>query len=148
MQHLVVSHAYGISDVPLGSEPDEQRKKMDSDPDSSSTTACVWWRNTNLVQAPNKGSPTKEGIRGREKSENLSQIGCQKGAHLPSLYRIRGGASLPPLPMWDLSHKGGSAPAIGGMRALPWRKGPRGSLPLHLMGHIGPIYPFYLYLII
>ena len=41
-------------------------KKMDSDPDSSSTTACVWWRNPNLVQPPNKGNPTKVGERERE----------------------------------------------------------------------------------
>ena len=41
VQHLVVSHAYGVSDVPPGSEPGEQRKKMDSDPDSS-TQRCAY----------------------------------------------------------------------------------------------------------
>ena len=52
MQHLVGLHAYGVSDVPPGSEPDEQRKKMDSDPDSSSTMACVWWRNPQCPMSP------------------------------------------------------------------------------------------------
>ena len=65
VHHLVVSHVYGVSDVPPGSEPAEQQKKMDLDPDSSSAMTCVWWRNPNIVQAPNKGSPMKEGERER-----------------------------------------------------------------------------------
>src|SRR4051812_33244119 len=65
-------------------------KKMDSDPGSSSTTTCVWWRNSNPVHPPNKGSPLKEGERGRERSTELICIFLEycvlKKGHPPHLY--------------------------------------------------------------
>ena len=69
MQHLVGLHAYGVSDVPPGSDPAEQQKKMDSDPDSSSVTASGWWRNLKpRVPAPNNGNHTKGEREGEERS--------------------------------------------------------------------------------
>src|SRR3954467_7124199 len=50
-------------------------KKMDSDPDSSSTTACVWWRNPQPSAASKQGE-SAQGRRKRERSEKLSQINC------------------------------------------------------------------------
>ena len=70
MHHLVGLHAYGVSDVPPSSEPDEQRKKMDSDPDSSSTTACVWWRNPQPSTSSKQWEPD-EGRRERERKNSM-----------------------------------------------------------------------------
>ena len=66
MQHLVGLQAYGVATSPRAPNLASSGNKMDSDPDSSSTTACVWSRSPNLVQTPNKGSLTKEGERERE----------------------------------------------------------------------------------
>ena len=95
VQHLVVSHTYGVCDVPPGSDPAEQRKKMDSDPNSSSTMACVWWRNPQpRVPAPNNGNHTKGERREREISRRLC---CVEKGSPPPLYIVLGGGA-PSLP--------------------------------------------------
>ena len=131
MQHLVGLHAYGVRDVPPGSEPDEQRKKMDPDRESSSTTTCVWWR---TLQCPMSLNPVcrlqtwephqreREGERRREKSTGVDypEIMCKK-VHPSSPFIIGGGVpiALPP-PCGTKPHKGGSWPATHGPRS-PWR---------------------------
>ena len=90
VQHLVGLHAYGVSDVPPGSEPDEQRKKMDSDPDSGNATASGRWRNLNpRVLVPNNGNHSKGEIGGRrEISRRLCCV--EKGDHPPLFIAPRG----------------------------------------------------------
>ena len=116
MQHLVVSHTYGVCDVPPGSDPAEQRKKMDSDPDSSSTTACVWWRNPQpRVPAPNNGNHTK-GEREGER-EVSKEMGCREGEPSSTIYSTKGGAPCRTSPRWDYSHhaygRGSGRPPCG-----------------------------------
>src|ERR1041385_9132263 len=72
-------------------------KKMDSDPDSSSTTAYVWWRNPE----PSVDSKQGESIRGGRKREKRTLKDELKGHPYPSLYRPRRGGNLPPFPRWD-----------------------------------------------
>ena len=69
MQHLVVSHTYGVCDVPPGSNPAEQRKKMDSDPDSSSATMVE------KPQTPSASSKQWEPHKGRERGRERSLKG-------------------------------------------------------------------------
>src|SRR4051812_47468768 len=66
-------------------------KKMDSDPDSSSTTACVWRRN------PQPSVASKYRRKEGERLEKLvsNQFILKKREPYPSLYRPRRGAILP-----------------------------------------------------
>ena len=70
-QYLTGLHVYGIVDVPPGSEPGEQRKKTDSDPDSGSATTCVWWRNPQ----PSADSKQWESDEGRRKRDRKNSMG-------------------------------------------------------------------------
>ena len=85
MQHLVVSHTYGVCDVSPGSDPAEQRKKMDSDPDSGNATASGRWRNLNpRVPVPNNGNHSKGEIGGRR--EISRRLCCVEKGNPPPLF--------------------------------------------------------------
>src|SRR3954464_10724323 len=82
-------------------------KKMDSDPDSSSTTACVWWRNPQ----PSVASKQGESTRGRRRREREMRT-CLKNmmikrAPLPLLIYAKEGCHPPPTSHVGLIPRGG-----------------------------------------
>src|ERR1041385_5238919 len=98
---------------------------MDSDPDSSSTMACVWWRNPQ----PSVDSKQGESTRGRRKEgerdeRNLSQINLYEEKGHPNPPYIGQGGVPPPL-----HFRGGTNPKGGGFWHSPrgwapsWRHG-------------------------
>src|SRR3954463_14389512 len=76
-------------------------KKMDLDPDSSSTTACVWWRNPQPSADSKQGESAHRRERGGREMRNLSQIGCEGKGTLPLHGAMVHGGRLP-LPLMGL----------------------------------------------
>ena len=100
MQHLMGLHAYGVPDIPPVSNQTSSGRRWIRIPIPAARQHAYGGETLNLVQTPNKGSPTKEGERERER-ERKNSNGLNKRAPYPSIYRLRRGAHLPPLPMWD-----------------------------------------------
>src|SRR4051812_21379849 len=120
-------------------------KKIDSDPDSSSTTACVWWRNPQPSADSKQGESAHRREKEGERDENLSQNRMNEKGHPTPPYIGQGGGKLPSTSHVGLIPRGGGKCALGGHGPLPWRLGPRGRLPLFLMGLFRPICLFFLY---
>ena len=129
-----------------GSKPDEQQKKMNAYPNSSSTMTCVWWRNPQ----PSTNSKQGESNEGRRKRERKNSIQLNKRPPYPSLHRLRRGCTSPSPSHVGLNPQGGIAPAKGG-GGPPLAHGPRGSpSPSHngpFMAHV-PFNSFLIFLII
>src|SRR4051812_4664726 len=114
-------------------------KKMDSDPDSNSTMACVWWRNPQPSVASKQGESTRGRRKEEEREENLSQIEMNKKGTLPPLYRPKEGGNLLQLPMWDYSQREEGVAHLEGWAPLFGAMSHGGGLPLPLMGPMRPI---------
>ena len=121
---------------------------MDSDPDSSSRTACVWWRNPQ----PSVDSKQGESTRGRRKEGEgeiretcLKSICMKKKRHPTPPYIGQGGVPPPSTSGVGLIPKeGGLGAALGGWAPLmvPWPMGedslsPNGPYEAHM-----PFLPF------
>ena len=129
--HLAGLHAYGVDDVPPGSDPAEQRKKMDSGPDSSSATTCVWWRNSQLSIGSKQGEPYLIGEGERERSErerDQSELCVEKVPPPPPFIGQGDVQLLLPFPCGTKPTRGEGAPAKG-VWAPPLAQGPRGEAP-------------------
>ena len=93
-----LTHVRCVRRLP-GFGPAKQRKKMDSDHDSRSTTAYVWWRTFN----PRMLAPFAE-LHVREREEEGERRGAnevvwRRGVPSSSIYRLGGGEGL--LPSWS-----------------------------------------------
>ena len=138
-------HAYGVDDVPPGSEPAEQRKKTDSGPDPSSATVCVWWRNSQLSIGSKQWEPYLIGEGERERSWreiDQSEL-CVEKVH-PSPPFIGQGEVQPllPFPCGTKPTREEGALAKGGGRPPFGAKAQGGASPFPLMGPMRPMCPF------
>src|SRR3954464_6367288 len=107
-----------------------REKKMDSDPDSSSTTACVWWRNPQPSADSKQGESAHRREKEGERDENLSHWMKEKGHRTPPY--IGQGGGTPPSPSHVVlnQREGGNAPRGAWAPPLaPWAKGVGSLLP-------------------
>ena len=97
---------------------------MDPDPDSGSTTVCVWWRRLlDQAAAPNKGNPTRE----KEEREICLYLLCFKRGDPPPLFIGAREEPTPlPFPCGTKPHKGGGGAGLEGGEEPPLGARPKG----------------------
>ena len=120
MQHLIVSHTYGVCDVPRAPIQQSSGRRWIRIPITAARRHQDGGETSNpKCRLQTMGTTRRE--REREKREvSKEMVLCEKGEPSSTIYSTKGGSPCPPSPRWDYSHHqggGGSWPATMGAKA-------------------------------